>query len=208
MPSNAVQTFTDPDDFEASIRAGEVEVTVTGRGQFSAEATRIEFHRLWIQRFSDSLPRVLHTALVTRRRAMVQFRTAPGPHLSVSGLEVGPTNILRHSLSDDFHQRSSGAVSYAAMSLPVEDMVAVGEAMAGADLAPPPDTMSIAPSPAAMARLQRLHAAAASLAEDAPEIIDHPEAARGLEQVLIEAMVGCLAHREGRTLSSCAVFAG
>ena len=208
MPWSAVRTFSDPDDFAASIRAGEAELTVTERGQFSAEATRIEFHRLWIQRFSDSLPRVLHTALVTRRRAMVQFRTAPGPHLSVSGLEVGPTNILRHSLSDDFHQRSSGAVSYAAMSLPVEDMVAVGEAMAGADLAPPPDTMSIAPSPAAMARLQRLHAAAASLAEDAPEIIDHPEAARGLEQVLIEAMVGCLAHREGRTLSSCAVFAG
>jgi AraC-like DNA-binding protein len=30
------------------------------------------------------------------------------------------------------------------------------------------------------------------LAEDAPEIIAHPEAARGLEQALIEALVGCL----------------
>ena len=84
------------------------------------------------------------------------------------------------------------------MSLPVEDMVAVGEAMAGTDLAPPRDAMLITPSPSAMARLQQLHAAAASLAEDAPEIIDHPEAGRGLEQALIEAMVDCLVNREGR----------
>jgi transcriptional regulator GlxA family with amidase domain len=43
-----------------------------------------------------------------------------------------------------------------------------------------------------MARLQRLHAAAGDLAKRAPEIIANPEAARGLEQALTEAMVGCL----------------
>ena len=67
-----------------------------------------------------------------------------------------------------------------------------------------------------MARLQRLHAAAGRLAEDAPEIIAHPEAARGLEQALIEAMVDCLASSEvrentwpkGNMRSSYAAFAG
>ena len=49
-----------------------------------------------------------------------------------------------------------------------------------------------------MAKLQRLHAAAGRLAEEAPEIIAHPEAARGLEQALIEAMVGCLDEGEVR----------
>jgi AraC-like DNA-binding protein len=49
-----------------------------------------------------------------------------------------------------------------------------------------------------MARLQRLHSAAGYLAEDVPEIIAPPEAARGLEQALIEAMVDCLADRQGR----------
>jgi AraC-like DNA-binding protein len=43
-----------------------------------------------------------------------------------------------------------------------------------------------------------LHAAAGYLAEEAPEIIANPDAARGLEQALIEAMVGCLIYREGR----------
>jgi len=36
-----------------------VELTVTGRGQFAAKVTRIEFRRLWMQRFSDSLPRTV-----------------------------------------------------------------------------------------------------------------------------------------------------
>jgi AraC-like DNA-binding protein len=84
------------------------------------------------------------------------------------------------------------------MSLPIEDMEAGGAAIAGTALTPPRDTLMITPPPSAMAKLQRLHAAAGRLAEDAPEIITHPEAARGLEQALIEAMVNCLASREVR----------
>jgi AraC-like DNA-binding protein len=84
------------------------------------------------------------------------------------------------------------------MSLAVEDMAAIGEAMAGIDLKPPRDEILVTPQPAAMARLQRLHAAAGHLAEEAPEIIANPDAARGLEQSLIEAMVGCLADGEVR----------
>ena len=58
-----------------------------------------------------------------------------------------------------------------------------------------------------MARLQRLHAAAGQLAKDAPEIIAHPEAARGLEQALIEAMVGCLGDRQGWRVTGSALAA-
>ena len=58
MPSSAVRTFTDPDDYAASIRATKAELTVTGRGRFAAKLIRIDLHRLWMQRFSDNLPRV------------------------------------------------------------------------------------------------------------------------------------------------------
>jgi len=47
-----------------------------------------------------------------------------------------------------------------------------------------------------MAKLQRLHAAAGQLAEDAAGVIAHSEAARGLEQALIEAMVDCFGTEE------------
>ena len=77
-------------------------------------------------------------------------------------------------------------------------MVSLGATIAGVDLAPPKDALIVAPSQTAMAKLQRLHAAAGQLAEDAPEIIAHPDAARGLEQALIEALVGCLGEGEVR----------
>ena len=77
------------------------------------------------------------------------------------------------------------------MSLPIAEMASVG-AIAGCDLTPLKDARIITPLPAAMATLQGLHAAAIALAKDAPAVIAHPEAARGLEQALIEAMAGCL----------------
>jgi AraC-like DNA-binding protein len=191
MPSSAVRTFTDPDDYASAIRATTSEISITGRGHFDAELVRIDLHRLWMQRFSDNLPRIIHAACVPAR-AMVQFRTAPGPSLLWGGAEMRPTDIVRHSDGESTFQRSSGSAFFASMSLPTEDLAAVGEAFAADDLTPPPNTMLVTPSPSAMARLQRMHAAAARLAEDAPEIIAHPEAARGLEQALVEALVECL----------------
>ena len=86
------------------------------------------------------------------------------------------------------------------MSLPVADMVTAGAAMAGLDLTPPKDPVMLTPSPSAIAKLQGLSAAAGQLAQYAPEIIAYPEAAHGLEQALIEALVDCLGssnhHRE------------
>jgi AraC-like DNA-binding protein len=191
MPSSAVRTFTDPDDYVTAIRQGTYELTVTERGHFTAKLTRIDLHRLWMQRFFDNLPRISHIA-GWGGRAVIAFRTQPGPSLLSSGVEMQPTNIVRYSEGQNYYRRSSGFASYGSMSLPVEEIAAIGEALAAVELTPPRDAMLITPPPPAMARLQRLHAAAGQLAEEAPEIIAHPEAARGLEQALIEALVGCL----------------
>jgi hypothetical protein len=191
MPSSAVREFTDPDEYAAAIRATKADVTVTGRGHFAGKRTRIDFHRLWMQRLSENMPRVVHSAFVTGR-AIVTFRVHTGPGLLWSGATLQPTNIIQHVEGENAFQRSPGPAVWGAMSLPVADMISVGAAMAGLDLTPPMDPLILTPLPAAMARLQRLHAAAGQLAEDAPAVIAHPEAARGLEQALIEAMVDCL----------------
>jgi AraC-like DNA-binding protein len=195
MPSSAVRTFTDPDDYATSIRATRVELTVMGRGHFTAKLTRIDLHRLWMQRFFDNLPRVAHSA-PRSGRATISFRTAPGPSFLWSGVEMQPTGIMRHIEGKNSFQHTADAACWGAMSLPVEDIVSVGAAMAGCDLTPPKDALIVIPPPAAMAKLQRLHAAAGRLAEEAPEIIANPDAARGLELALIEAMIGCLGQGE------------
>jgi len=201
MPSSAIRTFSDPDDYAAAIRQGTYELTLTERGQFTAKLTRIDLHRLWMQRFSDNLPRISHIT-GWGGRAVIAFRTQTGPSLLSGGMEMQPSNLVRYSEGQNYYRRSSGHANYGSMSLPVEDMAAVGETLAAVDLTPPRDAMLIFPLPAAMARLQRLHAAAGDLAEAAPEIIANPVAAHGLAQALIEAMVDCLGNRVDRENSA------
>jgi hypothetical protein len=77
MSSSAVHTFANADDYAAAIRAATVEMTVTGRGPFTATLVRIDFYRLWMQRVSECLPRVLHM-MAEPGRAGITFRTQPG----------------------------------------------------------------------------------------------------------------------------------
>jgi AraC-like DNA-binding protein len=196
MPSSALRVFSDPDDYAAAIRGTKAEVTLTGRGDFAGKIVRIDLDRLWMQRFFDNLPRIGHSA-ATGARAAFSFRTDPGPSLLWGPSEMLPTNIVRHGSGEGF-QHSSGAASWAAISLAVADMASLGETLVGLDLTPPRDARMVTPPPAAMARLQRLHAAAAHLAETAPEIIANPDAARGLEQALVAALLDCLASGQQR----------
>jgi hypothetical protein len=194
MPSSAVHTFTDPGEYAAAIRATTIDLTVTARGHFTGKRTRVDLHRLWMQRLTENMARTLHSAFVTGR-AIVTFPIQSGPGLLWGGVELQPSNIIRHNDGENAFQRSSGPASWGDMSLPLEDMVSVGAEIAGLDLRPPKDPLILSPSTPAMAKLQRLHAAAGDLAENAPEIIANPDAARGLEQALIEALVGCLKPR-------------
>ena len=119
MPSSAVHTFTDPDEFASSARATTAEMTVTRRGQFSAKLTRIDLHRLWMQRLSSKLPAIVHSALVSGR-VVISFRMHAGPRLVWGGIEMHPTTILRHSDGEAGFERSAGSASWGAMWLPVE----------------------------------------------------------------------------------------
>jgi AraC-like DNA-binding protein len=197
MPSSAVRTFSDPDEFSASVRGGTLESTITERGNFNAKQVRIDLHRLWMQRLSTDLQQIYHVD-GWGGRAVITFHTQTGPSMLHSGMELHANAITRLSMGQSYYCRSAGPISVGSMSVPVADMVSFGAVMAGTDLTPPRDTLIFTPPPGAVATLQRLHAAAAHLAETAPEIIANPNAAHGLEQALIEAMVGCLGNNEAR----------
>jgi AraC-like DNA-binding protein len=198
MPSSLVRTFSDPDQYVAAMQATKAEVTITGRGHFAAKLTRIQLHDLWMQRYAETLPRVAHAGNV-RGRAIISFRTEPGPALSWGGAEMLAGSLTRHSEGQEAFQQSTGAASFGSMSLPIDVMVSAGAALLGSDLAPPRDGLTVTPTPAAMARLLHLHEAVAKLAETVPGILANPEAARGAEQALVDAMVLCLDGAEART---------
>ena len=59
MPWSAVRRFADPDAFFASIRNLQIEGLVERRGEFRAESTRIDLHRLWMHRFDEDLQQIM-----------------------------------------------------------------------------------------------------------------------------------------------------
>jgi len=111
VPSSVVRTFSEPDDYAAAIRATNAELTVTGRGDFIAKLIRIDFHRLWMQRFSENVPRILHSAM-TPGRALRYVPHTVGPSLFWSGVELRPTNITQHSEGEYSHQLSSSSACF------------------------------------------------------------------------------------------------
>ena len=197
MPSSGVHTFTEPADYAAAIRQGTHQLTITQSGIFAAKLHRIDFHRLWMQRFSENLARTSHVD-GWGGRAVIAFGTEPGPRLVRNGVELRPNSISQLSPGQSYYQHSSGPSSYGTMSLPLEEFASLSVAIAGRELRPPDVATSITPTPVAMAKLQSLHAAAGVLAEEAPTVLAHPEAARGLEQALIQAMIDCLGGGEVR----------
>jgi len=194
MPSSSVLTFTDPDEYTAAIRYATYRFTVTERGNYSAKLTSIGLHDLFMQRFSDTLPRIGHMD-ISSSRAGISFLTEPGSRI-YHGLEYTANEIARMRSGQSVYERTSRPVPFAGMSLPLEEMTAVAITVAGRDLAPPHDEIMFTPSAEALARVRQLHAAAGHLAEDAPAVLAHPGAARSLEQALIEAMIHCLARGE------------
>jgi hypothetical protein len=193
MPSSIVQRTTDVERYRQALRPTDAEFLVTARGRFSGTVTKLDLHRLWMSRLQESLPRTWCIQMFPDRSA-ISFFTAPGPAIHANGIEVRSTEVALLRASATFSLRSTAASYLGSMSLPIEDMAEISIALAGRDLGPRDGVLSMRAEPSRLARLLRLHEAAGRLAETAPEIVSNLDAARGLEQILIDAMIGCLSH--------------
>jgi AraC-like DNA-binding protein len=192
MPSSAVRTFDDPYEYQTSIRAGGVKVVVTAAGAFHAELTRIDLHRLWMQRNRVSLPIIAHVAM-HKNRCAIMFPTDPqqiSTHQSGMALPFG--DVVFNSLEAEFYLRSFPHLHWGSMSLTPEDLSASGRALVGDDVIAPAMMRVIRPPPDLMSRLIDLHNAAGHLAATVPDILAHPEVARAMEQQLVRTMIACL----------------
>jgi AraC-like DNA-binding protein len=168
-----------------------LETMILDRGPFHGKLTKITFDRVWMAQLSESRSRI-HQAAHFIERAGFNFHVEPCSGLIANGVEIQPNEIRWRGVNEDYFQRTTGPISFGGMSLPIDYITSVGATMTGRDLTPPGRGFTIRPTPSALATLRGLHKAAANLAEDAPTVLSHPEAARGLEQALIEAMMQCL----------------
>ena len=192
MPSSAVRTFNDPVEYFTGIRNLQIVGIVQRRGEFRARSTRIDLHRLWMYRFEEDLPRIMKVTPSGMRAVVLFASQTDQPPIQINGIEISQNQIVTFGLDWEWYFRSSAACEWSTMSLTPGDLAAASESIIGRELLPPTFARSIAPPPAALSRLRKVHDAAAHLAETAPDILAKPEVARAMEQALIEAVVFCL----------------
>jgi AraC-like DNA-binding protein len=192
MPSSAVHTFADPEMYFAGIRNLQIDGVLTKCGEFRAETTRIDLHRLWMHRFDERLPRIMRVT-PSGKRSLILFATDPyQPTMQVNGFETSRHQLAMLGLDRPYYLRSSATCGWGTMSLTREALATASEAIIGRPVMPPSFPRSISPPPPVASRLLRLHEAAGHLAKSAPDILAKAEVARAIEEALLEAMILCV----------------
>ena len=180
---------TDPDEFFSLIRPNCHNLTVVGRGQFQASATLIEGGRLYAQRRSEHLGRMIQ---VNNPRPGILFLTTPGPPIFCNGFEIGYGDVLLCGPNVTFLSRLSGHTNWASMTLSADDMEAISTSYFGGSQTHIDGLRVITPPAAALAHLRSMHECIESSIEAAGELLDCGAAQRRLEQILITAMLNII----------------
>jgi AraC-like DNA-binding protein len=191
VPRTFTSVFSEPDDFQAALREeGVVGFSVTGRGQFRARLTQIALHRLRLAAGEEELSRV---AFVTVPADMVLVSLPIGGRASPvwGGIETRKGEMMTLGAGERVYARSDGPCGWGAIQVPTEYLAEYGRALSGAGFVVPP-AARWRPPPIAGRNLRSLYRAAIRMAEARSRTLIDIEAAHGLEQQLIHALVDCL----------------
>lgn len=191
MPSAAVQTFTDPCEYQTFTCDAQHRVVLTARGPYQAKTIRLDLHRIITRRAWQSLPTVSHLAIPAGRSAICFPLNADRSSTIWRGREVHSGEMFVVHSGGDFHSRTDKEAHWASVSMASDALSKYMQAVAGSDLGLT-DVTHVRPNPAAMARLLAVHQAAGDLVETAPDVVLRPEVARVFEGNLMDAVVNCL----------------
>jgi hypothetical protein len=192
MPGSVTSVFGEPGDFEAALREeGCLGLLITGRGQFRARLTQVKLHRLRLSAAEEQLSRIAFVA-VPADLILVSLPIGDRPAPIWGGMERRADEIMVLGPGQRLHARTDGPSRWGSIWLPAEEFVRYGRALIGPTFAVPSSARWWRCLRAAGRRLRHLHRAGIRMAEFRPGTIVGAEAAHGLEQQLIHALVECL----------------
>jgi AraC-like DNA-binding protein len=189
MQRSGTATFTDANDYQASISCANVGLVFNCQRNFEARLTWVQLQHLRLLRGQETLPRVARISF-TQDLVFISF-----PHATrqiSDGLEVRSGEIVFHGRGERTHQRTLGPSQWGLIALAPEQLSVCAKALTGFDLVAPSIGRILRPSRIDTSRLLHLHAKACRLAEAKPLMFDRPEVARAIEQELLHALVNCL----------------
>lgn len=192
MPGSFTAVFGEPDDYQAALRAdGVLLFLVTDAGPFRARLTEIVLHRLRLAEGDEKTARI---AVIAVPEQMVLVVLAPRGRQSAvwGGIEPAAGEILTAGPGERFHAWTRGPGRWSTLLVPRRDLVAYGAVLTGSRFVVPPGLARCRPVPTGAENLLGLHRAAIGIAKNGSEALAGREAAHGLEQQLIHALVECL----------------
>jgi hypothetical protein len=192
MTNSGTATYANPDEYQAGFGGTSVNLVLTGRGDFKARLTWAQLRYVNLLQVHENLGRIAYVSLAPTR-AFISFSLGSDPPPTWSGVKLRSRDIVFHSLGERAHFQTKRAGQWGLLSLPPRQLAAYSLALTDMEIHPPPFGRILRAPAAEAAHLRRLHSKACKLAETKPEIIAHPEAARGLEQDLIHTLINCLA---------------
>jgi AraC-like DNA-binding protein len=192
MAWSRVLTFTDPLPCQAAIPSADVEILPTTSDDFQVEITQLGVDWLLMQRIHVSSPHVCTVACKPDRRSIGFLTDSNSARLQHCGLSVLTGDIIING-PDVVHRRAGPGLGFGSMSVPVEKLESLLEAIVGRHFMKRLGQRIVHPHPQSMSRLLKLHRGVGQLAHDAPEILHVPEVLRAVENELVHVMVRCLA---------------
>ena len=192
MPDCVTSTFTEPEDFEAALRVeGCLSMLITARGRFQARLTRISLSEMRLSAAEERLPRIAFIA-VPSDTVLILFSIGKATAPVCGGIVINSGEFVALRPGTRCHARTSAACRWGMISLQAGQLISYGAALTGAAFSLSHLTQHWQPRFLAGNNLRSLHAAAIRMAAKCPQTLRSPDAAHGLEQQLLHAIVACL----------------
>ena len=191
MPGSVTSVFGEPEDFEAALRADGVRsLLVTGHRPFRSRLTQVTLHDLRLSAGDEYLPRIAFI-VIPPNMVLVSLPIGSGPWPVWGGMEMQASEIVTLGPGEQVYARTDGPCRWGAIRIPGEDLAQYARALSGAEFVVPP-AARWRPRRAALRQLRHFHGAAVRRVEARSAVLADSEAAHGLEQQIIEALVECL----------------
>jgi AraC-like DNA-binding protein len=192
MPGSLVSVFGGLDDFGAALRSeGVIRLLVTEQGQFRGRLTRIALDRLCLTAGEEQLSRIAF--VVVQQGVVLASFPVHGAESPVWGGTLPQRGeIVTIGPGERLHARTAGPCRWSCIQIPHQELVQCGRVLAGSGFMLPPGIARWRPAPAAGRQLHQLYRAALRVAESRSSVLADAQAAHGLEQQLLHALVECL----------------
>ena len=192
MLRSIMAAFSDPEDFGCALRReGCLNLVITGIGRFQARLTQVALEIVDLTAAEEQLSRVVFFGAPADVVLLI-FPIGYGTSPLYGGIGLRAGEIMTVGPGVHTHSRVDGIAHWATVHLPVDELIKYGVSLTGAPFTVPPAIQRWQPRRSAIRNLRSLHAAAIRMASVHPQTLMDPEAAHGLEQQVIHAVVECL----------------